>query len=113
MNTQNLTITAILNTHEHQDRHCALDLMRSALKTNLVAGEVDQLGWPVNCEQLQLTEQVLEKLATPGHSQDSVSYLLKANNGDVQYCFCGDLILPAGLGNTVLDGEMRCRWQTL
>ncbi|GAA64560.1 cysteine desulfurase [Pseudoalteromonas sp. BSi20311] len=104
VNTQNLTITAILNTHEHQDRHCALDLMRSALKTNLVAGEVDQLGWPVNCEQLQLTEQVLEKLATPGHSQDSVSYLLKANNGDVQYCFCGDLILPAGLGNTVLDG---------
>ena len=33
-----------------------------------------------------------------------MSYLLKANNGDVQYCFCGDLILPAGLGNTALDG---------
>ena len=102
--TQNLTITAILNTHEHQERHCALDLMRSALKEYLVAGEVDKLGWPTNSDKLQLTTHVLEKLATPGHSQDSVSYLLKANNGDVQYCFCGDLILPAGLGNTALDG---------
>lgn len=104
VNTQGLTVTAILNTHTHQERHCALDLMRSALKANFVAGEVDQLGWPMSSQKLQLTTHVLERLATPGHSQDSVSYLLKTNSGEVQYCFCGDLILPAGLGNTALDG---------
>lgn len=33
-----------------------------------------------------------------------MSYLLKEASGEVRYCFCGDLILPAGLGNTHLLG---------
>lgn len=103
-NTQNLTITAILDTHAHQERNSAITLLRSVLAARLVAGEVDQLGWPVNKTVINLNGQRLEKLATPGHSQDSVSYLLKEASGEVRYCFCGDLILPAGLGNTHLLG---------
>ncbi len=47
----------------------------------------------------------IESLKTPGHSDDSVSYLLRCGKTkQVQFCFCGDLLLPAGLGNTAIAG---------
>ncbi|TMP03335.1 rhodanese domain-containing protein [Pseudoalteromonas sp. S3178] len=103
-NTQNLKVAAVLNTHKHQDRESATPLLTSVLAHRIVKGEVDALGWPVNLATITLTNDVLEKVATPGHSKDSVSYLLKNSAGETRYCFCGDLILPAGLGNTSLKG---------
>lgn len=103
-NTQNLTISAVLNTHLHQERESATNLLTSVLASRVVKGEVDALGWPLNAESTSLANDVLEKISTPGHSKDSVSYLLKNSNGETRYCFCGDLILPAGLGNTSLIG---------
>ena len=103
-NTQNLKVAAVLNTHKHQDRESATQLLTSVLAHRIVKGEVDALGWPVNLATITLTNDVLEKVATPGHSKDSVSYLLKNSAGETRYCFCGDLILPAGLGNTSLEG---------
>lgn len=105
-NTQNLKVAAVLNTHKHQERESATQLLTSVLAHRVVKGEVDALGWPINLATitLTLTNDVLEKVATPGHSKDSVSYLLKNSAGETRYCFCGDLILPAGLGNTSLKG---------
>ncbi|KTF13934.1 aminotransferase class V-fold PLP-dependent enzyme [Pseudoalteromonas sp. H103] len=103
-NTQNLKVAAVLNTHKHQERESATLLLTSVLAHRVVKGEVDALGWPINLATITLTNDVLEKVATPGHSKDSVSYLLKNSAGETRYCFCGDLILPAGLGNTSLKG---------
>lgn len=103
-NTQNLKVAAVLNTHKHQERESATQLLTSVLAHRIVKGEVDALGWPINLATITLTNDVLEKVATPGHSKDSVSYLLKNSAGETRYCFCGDLILPAGLGNTSLKG---------
>jgi len=103
-NTQNLKVAAVLNTHKHQERESATQLLTSVLAHRVVKGEVDALGWPINLATITLTNDVLEKVATPGHSKDSVSYLLKNSAGETRYCFCGDLILPAGLGNTSLKG---------
>jgi len=103
-NTQNLKVAAVLNTHKHQERESATQLLTSVLAHRVVKGEVDALGWPINLATITLTNDVLEKVATPGHSKDSVSYLLKNSAGETRYCFCGDLILPAGLGNTLLKG---------
>jgi cysteine sulfinate desulfinase/cysteine desulfurase-like protein/glyoxylase-like metal-dependent hydrolase (beta-lactamase superfamily II)/rhodanese-related sulfurtransferase len=104
MNTQNLTIAAILDTHAHQERSSAVTLLKSVLAARLLKVDVDHLGWPSKSKQIELGNNVLEKIATPGHSEDSVSYVLKDKMGHVLYCFCGDLILPAGLGNTTLEG---------
>jgi len=103
-NTQNLTIVAILDTHAHQERNSAARLLTDVLAQRIVKTPVDKLGWPIDKAHITLANTVLEKVATPGHSQDSMSYLLKSSDGRVRYCFCGDLILPAGLGNTSLEG---------
>tara|TARA_Y100000782_G_scaffold83010_1_gene89964 strand:- start:3413 stop:5680 length:2268 start_codon:yes stop_codon:yes gene_type:complete len=103
--TQGLTVLAILDTHQHQERLSARCLLSKELAEHCIAGEVDELGWPIKAEQIELTDMCLSKVATPGHSQDSVSYLLKDNKTKaISYCFCGDLILPGGLGNTSLEG---------
>ncbi|MBW4968063.1 aminotransferase class V-fold PLP-dependent enzyme [Pseudoalteromonas sp. CR1] len=103
-NTQNLTIKGVLNTHVHQERSCAVTLLRSVLASRCDEIAVDKLGWPKNAANIDLNNERLEKIATPGHSEDSVSYVLKSEDNHINYCFCGDLILPGGLGNTSLAG---------
>ncbi|WP_075594285.1 aminotransferase class V-fold PLP-dependent enzyme [Pseudoalteromonas sp. PAB 2.2] len=104
--TQGLLVKAILDTHKHQERLSARCLLAKELAEQYVGNETDELGWPVNDETIPLNTARLRKVATPGHSQDSVSYLLENGlTNDVSYCFCGDLILPGGLGNTVISGS--------
>lgn len=102
-NTQNLQVVAILDTHAHQERTSARALLAQTLELTLL--DVDNLGWPTDKTQLELAECFIESLATPGHSDDSVSYLLRCGKTkQVLFCFCGDLLLPAGLGNTAIAG---------
>ncbi|TGV20992.1 aminotransferase class V-fold PLP-dependent enzyme [Pseudoalteromonas sp. MEBiC 03607] len=103
--TQGLTVKAILDTHNHQERLSARCLLTKELAERYVANEIDELGWPKDSATIELSDARLSKIATPGHSEDSVSYLLAdTQSGEVSYCFCGDLILPGGLGNTAISG---------
>ncbi|WP_335988853.1 aminotransferase class V-fold PLP-dependent enzyme [Pseudoalteromonas sp. CH_XMU1449-3] len=103
--TQGLTVKAILDTHNHQERLSARCLLSKELAERFVANEIDELGWPKDSATIELSDARLTKVATPGHSDDSVSYLLSdTQSGDISYCFCGDLILPGGLGNTAISG---------
>ena len=103
--TQGLTVKAILDTHNHQERLSARCLLSKELAESYVANEIDELGWPKDSATIELSDARLTKVATPGHSDDSVSYLLSdTQSGDISYCFCGDLILPGGLGNTAISG---------
>ena len=103
--TQGLTVKAILDTHNHQERLSARCLLTKELAERYVANEIDELGWPKGSATIELSGVRLSKIATPGHSEDSVSYLLAdTQSGEVSYCFCGDLILPGGLGNTAISG---------
>ncbi|MEC8139401.1 MAG: aminotransferase class V-fold PLP-dependent enzyme [Pseudomonadota bacterium] len=103
--TQGLTVKAIIDTHNHQERLSARCLLSKELTERYVANEIDELGWPKDSATIELSDARLTKVATPGHSDDSVSYLLSdTQSGDISYCFCGDLILPGGLGNTAISG---------
>jgi cysteine desulfurase len=103
--TQGLTVQAIIDTHNHQERLSARCLLTKELAECYVANEIDELGWPKGSATIELSGVRLSKIATPGHSEDSVSYLLAdTQSGEVSYCFCGDLILPGGLGNTAISG---------
>jgi len=94
VSTQKLKVKAILDTHKHQERPSAVPLLNDVLDIT-----------PTTQQNIKLGAKTLITLATPGHSEDSVSYLLKEDTtGHVDYCFCGDLILPTGLGNTSLEG---------
>ena len=94
VSTQQLNVKAILDTHQHQDHPSAVALLNEVLGTTHAMQNSIELG-----------TKTLTIEPTPGHSKDSVSYLLKERTtGHIDYCFCGDLILPAGLGNTSLEG---------
>ncbi|MGB0894992.1 MAG: aminotransferase class V-fold PLP-dependent enzyme [Parashewanella sp.] len=114
VNCQQLTIKAILDTHGHADHQSS----RSTLINKLNLAETQcHLGWPNQSEQtliqgerypsISIGTQTLVKVATPGHTADSVSYLLfptiSTATSHCQYAFCGDTILMGSLGRTNFD----------
>jgi cysteine sulfinate desulfinase/cysteine desulfurase-like protein/glyoxylase-like metal-dependent hydrolase (beta-lactamase superfamily II)/rhodanese-related sulfurtransferase len=98
---QQLELLAVLETHQHQDhpsvRQALLDIVQLPL------AEADEHGWPMQCAALHLGPLQLIRLATPGHSSDSQSYLLQ-QQGRTCAAFVGDLLLPGGFGRLDLPG---------
>ncbi|MFY8275460.1 aminotransferase class V-fold PLP-dependent enzyme [Pseudoalteromonas sp. SSDWG2] len=91
---QQLHVKAVLETHKHQDKDSARALLANRLSLNT---DSDELGWPGAA--VQLGEQELVRIPTPGHSADSHTYLLRQGD-NVSACFCGDLLIFSGLGST-------------
>jgi cysteine sulfinate desulfinase/cysteine desulfurase-like protein/glyoxylase-like metal-dependent hydrolase (beta-lactamase superfamily II)/rhodanese-related sulfurtransferase len=121
----NLKVLAILDTHSHADHDSIRRHLQCSLLPQSAYGEsfYSSLGWPDNI-QSSLTldngervsaipisktpdgEWVLGQMHTPGHTEDSTTYLLgiqKFNNlkkNDIYFAFSGDMILSGGLGRT-------------
>ena len=127
---QNLKPLAILDTHQHADH----ESIRPHLQKNLLSvrnqeldlGEFDSLGWPLKLTQLvklshdrqieaiilnqgdiNSPPKVLARLKTPGHTDDSVTYLYgtlsenhELESSHIRAAFTGDTILSGGLGRT-------------
>jgi len=92
---QQLQLLAVLETHQHQDHPSVRQTLLDILQQGHTA--VDLLGWPLAHNRLQIGAMQLQPMATPGHSADSVSYLL-TQDGRPLAAFVGDLILPGGFG---------------
>ncbi|OGV42964.1 MAG: hypothetical protein A3F46_00855 [Legionellales bacterium RIFCSPHIGHO2_12_FULL_42_9] len=125
---QNLRILAILDTHGHADH----DSIRPLLHKNLDSyfnedghNQCSSLGWPTNMKNAYRVtlenqesvpaipihstvhgELVLLQLQTPGHTDDSQTFLLgvqksgRLHKEDIHFAFSGDMILSGGLGRT-------------
>ncbi|WP_341503792.1 aminotransferase class V-fold PLP-dependent enzyme [Gallaecimonas sp. GXIMD4217] len=106
---QDLKVLAILDSHGHADHDSAAPLLRQRLGKRLTPCDADHLGWPQGrpaaelkghrLPALALGPWALLRLPTPGHTADSVSYLL-VQDGAVRAAFVGDTILHGGLGRT-------------
>lgn len=94
---QQLRVKAVLETHRHQDK----DSARSLLAQRLEVDASGELGWS-HGDNIALGSHQLSRVTTPGHSSDSVSYLLSQNE-HIEACFCGDLLVWGGLGSTQFD----------
>jgi len=105
---QGLRTLAVLDTHLHADH----DSPRKGLEELLdVQVPRDDLGFPnigVQTETLDgksvsvlalSPRRSLVRIATPGHTSESVSFLLR-EDGAIRFLFCGDLLLAGGLGRT-------------
>ncbi len=116
---QQLTPVAILDTHGHADHVSSGVALREALADCIPPAmmAVDALGWPNACGRrtladgqvmpaLTLGESVLVRVPLPGHTDDSVGWLLSRSRGDtllsedVDFAFCGDTVLMGSLGRT-------------
>ncbi|KKO49257.1 cysteine desulfurase [Arsukibacterium sp. MJ3] len=98
-----LTLLALIDTHQHITEHSASKLLRQALHFEPV--NCDSFGWPLATEQLTLGRYQLTRLSTPGHCSNAISILLQRQQ-QVLAVFVGDLILPGGIGRTDLaDGS--------
>jgi len=100
---QGLKLVAVLDTHLHQDRSSARDDL-AALLPFAELQQVDELGWPIGHDQISCGQYQLTSMATPGHSNDSRSYVLQQHQRTVA-AFVGDLLLPGGIGRLDLEGS--------
>lgn len=114
---QNYTVKAILSTHLHDSQtDCAL-LVREIVGDNIDGEGIDQLGWPTTNTQVTLDngmqvptitigDKVLAKISTPGHTNNSVTYILgQEQNGklkadNIDYLFSGDNLQIGGIGRS-------------
>jgi cysteine desulfurase len=74
---QGYALAAVLDTHSHGDHASSAPELRAALPADpALAGPIDALGWPVGHAHIDLGTRQLTRLATPGHTEDSTTYLL-------------------------------------
>jgi len=93
---QGLQLKAVLETHQHQDHpSIRLDLLNALGCT--MQGDTEQSGWPTGQNSLAVGDFYLSVMATPGHSSDSLSFLLYQQQ-QLLAVFVGDLLLPGGFG---------------
>jgi len=103
----NLTLVAALDTHVHADHVTALGALRE--KT----GCISMMGEPARAscisqsfsdgDSIKFGHLSLKALHTPGHTDDSYSFLLSASADDSiggDYLFTGDTLLIRGTGRT-------------
>ena len=99
---QGLQLKAVLETHQHQDHPSVRADFLNALGIHQLPS-VNDNGWPDGPE-LKVGAFVLQTLATPGHSADSLSFLLYRDQ-QLLAAFVGDLLLPGGFGRLDLTGS--------
>jgi cysteine sulfinate desulfinase/cysteine desulfurase-like protein/glyoxylase-like metal-dependent hydrolase (beta-lactamase superfamily II)/rhodanese-related sulfurtransferase len=125
---QDLKVLAVLDTHSHADHDSIRPVLQKILSEQLLSSEFGftSLGWPqkesavttsVHLENGQTVpalilnttsegQLVLASVKTPGHTDDSHTYLLGLAKNDVlhassiRFSFVGDMILSGGLGRT-------------
>ncbi|MEO3679699.1 aminotransferase class V-fold PLP-dependent enzyme [Rheinheimera sp. FR7-31] len=100
---QGLSVVAILDTHVHRDHQSARQELLTLLGEPCSAVACDVLGWPQGCSTLEFGRFSLSRLPTPGHTPEAVSLLLTLNK-QLAAVFCGDVMLPGGVGRTDLPG---------
>ncbi len=110
---QEIDLVAVIDTHGHADH---ISCRNSIAQEYLNQQQTDSLGWPVNAQTITIDGKLYQyitlgnkwliKVATPGHTNDSISLLLcepvKTSTDElvVNYAFCGDLVLMDSLGRT-------------
>ncbi|MCG8672494.1 MAG: MBL fold metallo-hydrolase [Pseudomonadales bacterium] len=97
-----LELKAALDTHVHADHITALGSLRERTGTETYLGNPGDLDCADNPLQegkdILIGDIKIEVLYTPGHTDDSYSFIV--NDNGQQYAFTGDTLLIRGTGRT-------------
>lgn len=92
-----LTLVHVLDTHVHADHVTASGTLRAQTGCTVVSGELGAPCADLNVrhgDELRVGGLLVQVLATPGHTDDSLSYLVDDR------VFTGDALLIRGTGRT-------------
>jgi sulfur dioxygenase len=98
----NLKLVYVLDTHTHADHITGAGALRDATGACTLLGEEANSACVSKAmhhgEVIHVGEMVLEAWHTPGHTDDSYSFIL--NHNGQYYAFTGDTLLIRGTGRT-------------
>lgn len=102
LNELDLTLAYALDTHTHADHITGAGDLRDATGCTTLLGEKAQStcasGALSDGDEINIGTLTLKALFTPGHTDDSYSFLL--NHQGQNYVFTGDTLLIRGTGRT-------------
>ncbi|WP_326544018.1 aminotransferase class V-fold PLP-dependent enzyme [Pseudorhodoferax sp.] len=100
MRCRGYALAAVLDTHSHGDHASSAQALREAVADLLIgSAPPDALGWPGDVGCIDLGAHRLQRLAVPGHTEDSTAYLLHDEHR-LLHAFVGDTVMPGGLGRS-------------
>ena len=111
---KNWPLNHILITHAHADHIQGIDALRKAHECRVIAPEksrelVQRADlWVGDGDIVRVGALHFEVMATPGHSQDHVSYRLE----EEKQAFIGDVLFVMGCGR-VFAGDYKGMWHSL
>ncbi|MCT4630408.1 MBL fold metallo-hydrolase [Winogradskyella sp.] len=101
-NKSNAKIKYILETHFHADFVSGHVDLAEKTGAKIVYGPGANTNYDIHCatdgEELKLGEITIKVLHTPGHTLESVTYLLKDENGKDHAIFSGDTLFLGDVG---------------
>jgi len=107
---QGLTVTHVLNTHGHPDHTNGNDTALRLTGAQLVAhpDSATRLDHPVaDGEEIRIGSLTIRAFYTPGHSEDSVCYLVD------EICLTGDTLFVGKVGGTVTRNAAETEYRSL
>lgn len=112
----NLSLAYALDTHTHADHITGAGELRDATGCTTLLGEEAHSACVSKVlrdgERIPLGELMLTAIHTPGHTDDSYSFLL-IDSGE-HYLFTGDTLLIRGTGRTDFqNGDARAQYRSL
>jgi sulfur dioxygenase len=112
-----LRLVLAVDTHLHADHVTGLGELRERTDCVTVMGEQSQadcVSWRVReGDTLRADGLALEALYTPGHTDDSYSFLLRRGHG-ADLVFTGDTLLIRGTGRTDFqNGDAAAQYESL
>lgn len=120
---QGYKIQAILATHKHDHQIDCPEMIRNIMRNQLEGSTYDHLGWDMSLTKqlilddnskanyLSIGDKVLARIALPGHTTNSVAYLLGTLKGErltaenIDYVFAGDTIQIGGVGRSDFENS--------
>ncbi len=117
--SKQLTLTTIINTHEHWDHTQGNQELVDKYGCEVWAHKVGQGKIPAQSrfleagEKIQLdNENILHVIDTPGHCQAHLCFIIEHNNNP--HCiFTGDILFNAGVGNCHNGGDVEDLYETI